>query len=111
LTEVVASGVVPSVRLLGDNPLHVPLRNHAEQVRAVRDMFHIPEPSAPSGGATSAAVTVAFILNQGKLCNRSAGIIYACLPTAMVVAHIESSRSPWAIHAACRQQRCNPVDA
>jgi hypothetical protein len=33
---------VPGAHLLGDNPLHVPAANYAEQVRAVRDVLHIP---------------------------------------------------------------------
>ena len=32
---------VPGARLLGDNSLHVPVADHAEQVRAVRDVLHI----------------------------------------------------------------------
>jgi hypothetical protein len=27
--------------LLGDNPTHVPFADHAEQIRASRDVFHI----------------------------------------------------------------------
>jgi hypothetical protein len=34
-------GRVPGVRLLGDDSLHVPVANHAEQVCASRNVFHI----------------------------------------------------------------------
>ena len=50
---------VPGARLLRDNPLHVAVANHAEQVHAAGEVIHVQKPIAMGAEATSEGVPCA----------------------------------------------------